>query len=298
MKVLIIGGTGMLGSSIMLTKTIHELWGTYLKEIPLSKYMLELNITDQKQVKDVLKFINPDAVIHTAAITNVDLCEEKPNLAKKVHVDGTKHLVNICKNLGTYFLYISTDSVFDGERGNYTENDDPNPLNIYAKTKFEGEVETLKYANSSVIRTNIYGFNWLSKLSITEWILKLLREKKQINLFKDVFFSPILVNNFAEALFEIVEKKITGVYHVAGPESITKCDFRRKIANIYKLDSNLIKPISISELDLKAPRPLNPTLNCSKIQLVIKTKLLNVEEGLLYFKNLENSGYLNKIENL
>jgi dTDP-4-dehydrorhamnose reductase len=298
MKILIIGGTGMLGSSIMLSETNHELWGTFLNEKPLSKNISKLDITNQKQVKDFLNFINPDAIIHTAAITNVDLCEEKPNFAKEVHVNGTRHLVNICKDLGTYFLYISTDSVFDGEKGNYNEKDEPNPLNVYAKTKFEGELETIKYANSSVIRTNIYGFNWLSKLSITEWILKLLRDKKQITLFKDVFFSPILVNNFTEALIEIVEKKITGIYHVACPESITKCDFGRKIANIYNLDSDLIKPISISELNLKAPRPLNPTLNCSKIQRVIKTKLLNIEEGLIYFKNLENSGYLTKIKNL
>ncbi len=297
-KILTIGGTGMLGASLMLVETSHKMNGTYFGEKPQSKNMVELNIVDEDWVNKIIRKFNPDAIIHTAAITNVDICEQKPDYARKVHVHGTKNLVQIAKEMDIYFLYISTDSVFDGSKGNYSENDKPNPLNIYAKTKYDGENVVLNYSNSSIIRTNIYGYNWLPKNSIAEWILDTLMKNKTINLFRDVFFSPILVNNLTEALIEIVERNLTGIYHIACPEGVSKLNFGRKLAKIYELNEELINPISISELNLKAPRPLNPTLNCSKIQRKIKTKLLNVREGLYSFKNIGISGYLEKLKAL
>lgn len=298
LKILTIGGTGMLGSSIMLTETTHDLYGTYLYQKPKSTKMKELDITDEKWVEKILNEINPDAIIHTAAITDVDLCEKKPDFARKVHVDGTRNLVRYARELKAYFLYISTDSVFDGVKGNYKETETPNPMNVYAKTKFEGEVETLKYINSSVIRVNIYGYNWLPKQSIAEWILNTLKKKEPIKLFTDVYFSPILVNHLTEFLFEIVERKLKGIYHVSEPEGISKFNFGRLLAKIYNLNRNLIVPISISSINLKAFRPLNPTLDCSKIQQETNKRLLNAQEGLLFFKKIGNSNYLNKLKNL
>lgn len=295
MRILIIGATGMLGSAIMMTTTDYELWGTYLGKKPISEKILELDITNKKQVENFLYNNNPDAIIHTAALTNVDFCENNPDIAKKVHVKGTQFLLQIAKEIDAYFLYISTDSVFDGKKGNYKEVDIPNPLNVYAQTKYEGELEVLKYQNSSIVRTNIYGFNWLPKQSIAEWILSTLRKEKNINLFKDVHFSPILVNNLSEILFEIIELKLKGVFHVAGSNSITKLGFGELIADIYNLKKKVINPISIGTLNLKAQRPLNPSLNCEMIQKKVNTKLLTVEEGLLLFKTLEKSGYKQRL---
>ncbi len=298
MKILTIGGTGMLGSAILMTETNHEQWGTYLGKKPKSRKILELDITNKKLVEKVLYNNNPDAIIHTAALTNVDFCENNPHIAKEVHVNGTQYLVQLAKEIGAYFLYISTDSVFDGKKGNYKEEDITNPLNVYAQTKYEGELEVLNYHNSSIIRTNIYGFNWLPKQSIVEWILSILRQEKNINLFKDVYFSPIFVNNLSEILFEIIERKLTGIFHVAGSESITKLGFGEIIANIYNLNKELINPISIRNLNLKAQRPLNPTLNCAKIQKKVIAKLLTMEEGLFFFKELESTGYKKRLINL
>lgn len=298
MKILTIGGTGMLGSAIMMTETIHELWGTYLRVKPKSTKILKLDITDQVWINKLIQINNPDVIIHTAALTNVDFCEINPHLANELHVNGTRYLVQAAKEIGAYFLYISTDSVFDGKKGNYKEEDIAKPLNIYAQTKYEGELEVLKYQNSCIIRTNIYGFNWLPKQSIAEWILSTLRKEENITLFKDVYFSPILVNNLVDVLLEITELRLTGVFHVAGPEGISKLEFGEIIAKIYNLNQELIKPISIGELNLKAPRPSNSTLNCSKIQTKINTKLLNIEDGLNYFKELESKGYIHKLKNL
>ncbi len=298
MKILIIGGTGMLGSALMLTETNHELWGTYLGEKPKSKKLLELDITDKNWVEKFIYRNNPDVIIHTAALTNVEFCENNLQLARNVHIDGTQYLIQIAKEIGAYFLYISTDSIFDGKKGNYKEDDAVNPLNVYAQTKYEGELVVKKYQNSSIIRTNIYGFNWLPKQSIAEWILSTLRKEQNIHLFKDVCFSPILVNNLSDILLEIIELKLTGVFHVASPKSITKLGFGEIIAKIYNLNRELIKSTSIKALNLKAQRPLKPTLNCSKIQKRIINRLFMVEEGLVFFKELESKGYKQKLLNL
>ena len=298
MKILVIGGTGMLGSSIMLSDTTNELWGTYLGEKPSSKRILELDITEGKNVSGLINDLNPDAIIHTAAITNVDFCEKNPDVAKKVHTEGTKNVLLVAKEIGAHFIYISTDSVFTTEKGYFKEEDIPSPVNVYAKTKYDGEKETTKYKDSCIIRTNIYGYSWLPKHSIAEWILNSLREKKPLNLFKDVNFSPLLVNNLAEILLEIIEQNLTGLYHVACPEGISKLDFGLKIAELYNFDKGLINPISISQLDLSAPRPLNPTLDCSKIQQKLKSQLLDVDQGLAFFKKLSYSDYLQALKNL
>ncbi len=297
-KILIIGATGMLGSSIMLSKTLDDLWGTYLGGKPKSRKILELDITDSQQVRSVIKEVSPAAIIHTAAITDVDLCENKPDFAQKVHVMGTKNLLSLAQELKSYFIYISTDAVFDGKEGNYAENHQVNPLNVYAKTKYEGEKITAKYNFSSVIRTNIYGFNWLPKKSIAEWILSTLRAGEKIDLFKDVLFSPILVNDLTEILLQLVHRELRGLYHVAGANSVTKLSFGMKIAEIFELSLNLINQVSISDQKFKAPRPLNPTLNCSKIQKSLGQLLPTVEAGLLHFKNLEINGYPNRLKEL
>ena len=295
---MIIGATGMLGSSIYLTNTNHELIGTYLGEKPNSSKIIKLDITKEENVKKVINNYQPEAIINTAAITNVDLCEKNRKLAENVHILGTKYLVAAAEECNSYFLYISTDSVFDGIKGNYNEKDKPRPLNVYAQTKFEGEKETLKYQNSSVIRTNIYGYNWLNKESIAEWIINTLKKEKKINLFRDVYFTPILVNNLSQALLEIVERKLKGIFHIAGAENVTKINFGKKIAELWNLDEELIEPISIYDLNLKADRPLKPTLDITKCQKILRTKLLNLEEGLKLFRKLADLGYLERLRNL
>ncbi len=296
MRVLIIGCTGMLGTSIMLQDTAHELRGTYVGLIPKAKNILELDITKINSVRAIIEKEKPDAIINTAAITNVDACEEHPDLAYKLHVEGTMNLAISAKEHRIYLLQISTDSVFDGIKGNYDESDSVNPLSVYSKTKYQSELKALEYENACVVRTNIYGLNWLPKESIAEWILNSLRGKKQITMLKDVFFTPILTNHLGEILMKMVESNLQGLYHVAGSECISKLDFSYKIASLYQLDTRFIKPISINELKLKAVRPLNPSLKCEKIQKDLKIQVPNVDQGLIYFKKLESGAYFKKVK--
>jgi dTDP-4-dehydrorhamnose reductase len=157
-------------------------------------------------------------------------------------------------------------------------------------------LKVLEYKNASVARTNIYGLNWLPKESVAEWILNALINKNQLTLFKDVYFTPILTNDLADVLMKMVENRLTGLFHVAGSESITKLDFGYKLASIYGLKTDGVKPILITDMNFKAQRPMNPSLNCSKIQKTLKIKLNNVTEGLLHFKQLETGEYKNNLK--
>ena len=129
--------------------------------------------------------------MHCAAATNVDWCEDNPKQAEAINVQATADLAEIAAALNARFVYISTDSVFDGKRGDYAETDEPAPLNVYARSKLAGEQETLRLnAAAIVVRVSIYGWNAQKKESLAEWVLRRLEEGSDVPGFTDVFFTP------------------------------------------------------------------------------------------------------------
>ncbi|MEN7982571.1 MAG: SDR family oxidoreductase, partial [Nanoarchaeota archaeon] len=169
-KVLITGGSGLLGSNLAeIFCKDFEVFIIFNKNPVKIDYCNEMKIDliDFENVEKIIKKINPLIIIHCAALTNVDYCEKNPKEAKEINCDSTKNLARIGKEIGAKFIYISTDSIFDGETGGYSENDIPNPINVYAKTKLEGEEEVRKInGNYIIIRTNIYGKNKIQKFSL------------------------------------------------------------------------------------------------------------------------------------
>jgi len=245
----------------------------------------------------LIKQLKPDLIIHCAALTNIDYCEEHPEEAERINVGGTKNLFEASQKAGSYFIHISTDAVFDGEKGNYIETETTNPLNVYAKTKLDAEKYILKTGgNSAVIRTNIYGWNRQNKESLAEWMLHKLERQEKLPAIKDVYFSPILVNNLAEALLELYQIRYRGLINLAGSESCSKLDFAYKIAELFNLNKDLIEPISVDSLKFKAKRSKNMTLNTQKAQDLLKTRLFNVEEGIKKFKGLKENGYIKELK--
>jgi dTDP-4-dehydrorhamnose reductase len=256
-----------------------------------------MDITGYQDTSRKVMEIRPDVIIHTAALTNVDYCEENREQTWKINVEGTRNLAEIAEKTGSYLIYISTDSVFDGKKGLYKEEDKPNPQNYYAKTKLEGEKVLQKYdLEYAVIRTSIFGWNIQNKLSLAEWILEGLKNKRVLTMFKDVFFSPILVNNLAEAIVEIYQRNLQGVWHVAGVEKCSKLHFAYKIAEIFGLDDTNIKPISVDESNLKAKRANDLSLDVGKAVKKLSVKLLDVEGGLIWMKQLLESGYVHQVK--
>jgi dTDP-4-dehydrorhamnose reductase len=288
-KLLVTGASGLLGNKIVeLAKNDHTVIPLH-KTKPLHSNSLKLDITDAIEVLNLLHKLKPDAVIHTASETNVDKCETKKEHAWKINVEGTSNISLACSKANAKLVYISTDYIFDGEKGLYIEEDKPNPINYYGATKLEGENQVVQHCkNYAILRTSVlYGWHpW--KQNFATWVINSLKQGKEITVVKDHYNTPTLADNLAEMALEAVQKDLQGLYHASGSERISRYEFALQIAKIFNLDSSLIKPIKMSQLTAwVAKRPRDSSLNIDKIQKQLKTKPLNITEGLNRMKKEE-----------
>ena len=301
MKILIIGARGMLGSNLCLMYSKDKSNDIYATGIPEPDFKFcenyKFDITDEKDF-DIIRKINPDLVINCAAIIDVDFCENNFELSYKVNAIGPKNLARHCKEIGAYFVHISSDAVFDGTKdGKYTEEDTPSPISKYGKTKLDSE----KFINevggdAVVIRTTIYGWNMEKKFSLSEWMLDKLEKNEKFSGISDVYFTPILVNNLGSAIMELYNLRYKGILNIAGSEAISKLEFGQKIAEVFSLNSSIIKPVRLDEMNFSAKRSKNMTLDITKAKKILKTKLLGVKDGLEEFRSLRENGFLEELK--
>lgn len=235
-------------------------------------------------------------VIHCAAIVNVDLCEENVELATELHVETTKAMADYLGSSDGRLIYISTDSVFDGEKqGAYSESDLENPLNVYAKTKLMGEKPVQSMNNGLVLRVNIIGWTQEGGTSFAEWILKSLIGNVPLNLFYDVNFSPLNVYDLSIIIEKIIKNPIFGLYHCASNDSISKYDFGKKMAEIFQLSDSNVNRASVDDMKFKANRPKNMALSVKKISSALVYDIPNVIDTIKLMKHQydNNSNLLN-----
>jgi len=281
-RILVTGGSGLLGSKmVQLAGSNHQIIPTHFRE-SLFTGSVRMDITNKQEVIQTLRKTNPAIVIHTAAETNVDKCEKEREWAWKANVEGASNIAEICGKMNARMIYVSTDYVFDGEKGLYAEEDTPNPVNYYGLTKLKGEELVAKYCQDFVIvRTSVlYGLH-PRRLNFATWVIESLKIGKNIQVVDDHFNSPTLADNLARALLEADEKDLKGFYHMAGSERISRFEFSFKIAEQFGLDSSLIKPVKMNELKAWiAKRPRDSSLSIEKARKTLKTKFLNVEESL------------------
>jgi len=280
-RLLITGCNGMLGSNIIsIVKEEYEILGIDKDNRNKGDYKyFDIDITDYEKTREIIRSTNPDCVVHCAALTNVDSCEENYELAEKINCLATKNIVSTLAPTKR-FVYISTDSVFNGEKGNYLESDESCPLNNYAKTKLEGEKlveQTMK--NYLIIRTNFFGWNKIKGESFAEWIVRSLRDNKTINMFTDVIFSPHYVGTLVKLIEKLLKLDITGILNLASHDSISKYEFGVDLAKIFNLKEALIKPISVDSFKFKAKRPKNTSLNTKRAESIIGN-LPNIQEEI------------------
>ena len=294
MKILITGGSGLLGSATAaFFKNYYSTFITYTNnKVSIGGCeAYRLDITNKEEVFKVIWAIRPDFIIHTAALTGVGICENNKELAYNINVNGTRHIAEAADKINSRIVHISTDYVFDGKKGMYKETDKPNPLNYYAKTKLEAE--KLINKNHAIIRTSIYGWNIIKeRKNFATFILEGLENNKKIDIFEDQYNAIILANNLAEALKEIVDKNKKGIYNIGGSERQSKYEFALKLADVFELNKGLINPISINDAEDKAQRPPDVSLDSTKAKKELNVKLLNIEEGLELMKKLRDENYL------
>ncbi len=301
-KLLVTGGSGLLGSNMAkMAVGQYEVFATYythpvtIKGVNFSR----IDLTDEKQ-QEAIEKIKPDIIVHTAALTNVDYCEAHPQKAYQHNVVATKLLAQTAQRLGAYLVHISTDTVFDGFRGKYTEEDTPNPLNVYAKTKLQAERMVKEHCpKAAIIRTTIYGWNKINKESLAEWMIHKFENHEHFPGFKDIDFTPLLVNDLADIIFAIITLKYEGILHVGASEACSKLDFAYKIAEIFGYDTKYIQPIDSGELEMKekrVPRPKRTTLDVTKARQILERLLPTVREGLIRMKKLKENGYVDELK--
>jgi len=281
-RLLVTGASGLLGNKIVeLATEDYEVIPMHNTK-PLHPNSLRLDITNQNQVLSLFTKLKPDKLIHTASETNVDKCETQKEHAWKTNVEGTRNIAIASSKAGAKLVYISTDYVFDGKKGNYQERDKPNPMNYYGVTKFEGEKQVTSHCqNYAIFRTSVlYGWHpW--KQNFATWVINSLKQEEEITVVEDHYNTPTLAGSLAEITIEAVQKDLQGLYHASGSERISRYEFARQIAKTFRLDSSLIRPIKMSQLTAWiAKRPKDSSLNIDKIQKRLKAKPLNITEGL------------------
>jgi len=288
MHLLVTGASGLLGlnlccvaadSGLDVTGFVHN---RLLKGAPFD--LTQGDLLDVEFSLKQIETIQPDAIIHCAAVADLNLAEKRPELAYKLNSDVPGRLATAAKGWDIPFVHISTDAVFDGEKGNYQESDPTNPLSVYARTKLAGE-QAVQDANPDALIARVVFFGWSlsGQRSLSEFFFNHLGAGKVVNGFTDTFFSPLYVEDLADTLLEMLDAKLTGLYHVVSPESISKYGFGVRIADKFGFDSRLITPIEAKSLDRGAQRSLKLTLNCGKLEKALDHQLPTVTEGIEAF---------------
>jgi len=250
------------------------------------QFNVDLSQIDFEQ--SISSSFKPDLVLHTAAYTDLKYCELNQEQTIRFHAENSGRLARLFRN--TKFIYFSTDSVFDGQRGNYSELDEVNPLNLYALSKQKGEEAVLGSKSSVyVFRTNIVGFHEPIKSSLFEWAVNALQAHEQINGFSNVYFNPLYCSNYGSLIDSFLERNPDlGIYNFAAADSISKYDFLRKIAQEMNFDELLISPIELINEQGGVIRPLNTTLNIDKAKSVgvnFPTMQIMIQQLCKDFKN-------------
>jgi dTDP-4-dehydrorhamnose reductase len=294
--ILVTGASGLLGANLVMearsrSKKVLALFNRNRVYFPDVK-SVQMDLLDTNKIKDLLLRYHPSCIIHCAALTNVDWCEQHPSETLQFHKNVTRNIAQIADEIGSSMIYISTDSVFDGRRGNYSEKDRPNPQNVYAKTKLDGEFAVQKELERHlIIRTNIYGWNLQEKKSIGEWMLDQFERNNPFLGFSDVICSPILVNDLSNIILDLIEKETRGLLHVGSNSPCSKYEFGKILAEVFSLNKDLIQPASIDSMHFIAQRPKNTGLTVSKVQEILMTNIPDVRSGLAKFKKYRDTGY-------
>jgi dTDP-4-dehydrorhamnose reductase len=298
-KMLITGVSGLLGNNLAYYfRKKFNILGLYLTH-PFVIEGIQIQIADllsERSFKSIVHNFNPDILIHCASLTNVDFCETNHELTDRVNIMGTRVVVESVKETHTKLVYISSDSVYDGGKGDFQEADPVNPQNYYGLSKYKGELEVFKKSGTLIMRTNFFGWNIQEKYSIAEWILNELSNKKQIKGFRDAFFTSIYTFDLAKILDIAIQQDLTGLFNCGSSTSLSKYEFALHIADCFNLDKDLIQPSSIADFDFRAKRGKNLTLNVSKLEKILEQKLPTITESIEAFYRDFESGLPAKIK--
>ena len=281
----------MLGQSLtthfMFQKDVELMCASYEDESLYDNVSYaKVDISSSKEVKKLFKDFCPDIIINSAAYTNVDGCETEKELSWSINVTGVENLVKYGRTYEAHLIHISSDYIFDGESGPYTEDEIPNPISHYGKEKLAGENAILSgRIKHSIIRTNVlYGSTQFGRPDFVKWVFDSLSENKNIRIVKDQINNPTYIDDLSSAISKIIEFDKRGIFNIGGAELLSRLDFTYKIAEYFNLNKSLITPIVTSDLNQPAPRPLNSGMVNLKAETELNYHPLTIEKTLFLMK--------------
>ena len=290
MKILITGANGFLGyylvEQLLAKKYSVIATGKGECRLPFTHAVnfqwLSMDFTDPFSIHDVFENIKPDVVVHAGAMSKPDECEMDQMKAYLVNVEGTVQLLINSEELKSFFVFLSTDFVFDGERGMYNENDAPRPVNYYGRTKLEAEEAVKEYQYDwAIVRTVlVYGRNHSGHNNILKIVKEKLEKGEEYNVVDDQLRTPTYVGDLAKGIVSIIDKKATGVFHLSGKDILTPYQMAIKTAKHLKLDSSVIKKVTAASFNQPAKRPLKTGFVIDKAKKELGYQPVSFEEGL------------------
>jgi dTDP-4-dehydrorhamnose reductase len=286
-RVLVTGASGLLGSKLvrLALASGHEVHSLYFEHSLPEGRPQRLDISDQAAVKRTLADKSPEVVIHAASITDLDLCEQNPELAFRVNATATGFLAEACRTLKSLLIYVSTDYVFDGEHGNYREHDQPNPVNVYGMSKLRGEQEVVRKAEDFCIARTSVLFGWGRKYrpNFATWVYGKLRVDQKTNVVTDQYATPTLNSDLARMLLEAAERRMSGTFHLSGSTRVNRYEFAVLLARKFGFDEKLLTPVKADVIRWIARRPFDSSLNVAKAQENFNNKPSTLDEALNAF---------------
>ena len=290
-RILIVGSNGMLGQRLTEYYRKKENVELHLASAEDFSYFdgieyTQLDIRDKSAVKALIMNFFPDTVINTAAYTNVDGCETNKKLAWEINVEGVKNLALYSQGIDAHIIHLSTDYVFDGKNGPYSEEDKPNPISYYGRTKLASEnVLKASGARFTVVRTNVlFGPAKFGRPDFVKWVVSSLREKKQIKIVTDQFGNPTYLDDLTNGIAAIETLDAEGLYNIGGRDFLTRFEFTEEIADFFDLDKSLIIPITTAELNQAARRPLKSGLLTYKAERELAYNPRSIKKALAEMK--------------
>ncbi len=295
MKVAVFGANGLLGQKLMSEiNSSYKIiaFGRDKRSNIFSNEIdyLQLDITDSGEVNETIKREIPGVIVNAAAYTNVDGCEENKEECWKVNVEGVETLAKASRKINAKLIHISSDYVFDGTGGPYSEEDKPAPTTYYGKAKLASENIIIgSKAKYAIIRTNVlYGHAYPAKASFVRWVIDELSNGNKIRVVDDQYNNPTLANDLAACILRVIQLDAEGMFNYAGSDYLSRFEFAQKIAEKFKYSTELIFPISTEELGQLADRPKKGGLRTEKARDTLGLKILGVDHGLEVMKQEMN----------
>ncbi len=298
-RILITGASGLLGLNTALEASqSHHVIGQ-MNSHPLrveAFATVQSNLLAPGEIQRLLDLAQPDWVIHCAALANIDACEGDPQRARQLNSEVPRLLARYVVRSGARLLHVSTDAVFDGLGGDYREEDAPNPLSVYARTKLEGEQAVAEENPAAIIaRVNLFGWSLTGKRSLAEFFFNKLSAGERCMGFTDVLFCPMLANDLGLLFLRMLEAGLSGLYHAVGSECLSKYEFGCRLARTFGFDESLVTPTRVADSGLLTARAPNLTLSVAKLGRNLGEPIPGVSSGLAKFYRQYQEDYPQKL---